>query len=169
MHTWVTFLLQPSHFILSGTISNCPLLFPSSILDTFWPGGSSSGVRSFCLFILSMRFSRKEYWNGLPFPPPVDHVLSELFTMTCQSLVTLHSMTHSFIGLYKPLHYNKDKIHDEPGFQYKSWFSHVLCAASFMPQVSFVKCGYQQYLADTIRLLYVWLLLPITPVLVMVR
>ena len=28
----------PSHFILSGTISNCPPLFLSRILDTFWPG-----------------------------------------------------------------------------------------------------------------------------------
>ena len=30
----------PSHFILSGAISNCLPLFPSSsMLDTFWPGG----------------------------------------------------------------------------------------------------------------------------------
>ena len=45
-------------------------------------GGSSSGVISFCLFILFMGFSWQEYWGGLPFPPPVDHVLSELSTMT---------------------------------------------------------------------------------------
>ena len=45
--------------------------------------GSSSDVISFCLFILSMRFSRQEYWNELPFPSLVDHILSELFTMTC--------------------------------------------------------------------------------------
>ena len=34
------FLHWPSCFILSGAISiiNCPSLFPSSILDTFWPG-----------------------------------------------------------------------------------------------------------------------------------
>ena len=31
--------LWPSHFILSGAISNCPLLLLSSILDTFWPEG----------------------------------------------------------------------------------------------------------------------------------
>jgi len=35
-----SFPLRPSHFILSGVICNCPLLFPSSILDTFWPGGA---------------------------------------------------------------------------------------------------------------------------------
>ena len=45
-------------------------------------GGSASGVISFFLFILFMGFSQQEYWSGLPFPPPVDHVLSELFTMT---------------------------------------------------------------------------------------
>ena len=39
IHNWVSFLLWLSHFILSGAISHCPLLFPSSILDTFWPGG----------------------------------------------------------------------------------------------------------------------------------
>ena len=32
-------LLWPSHFVLSGVISNHSLLFPSSILDTFWPVG----------------------------------------------------------------------------------------------------------------------------------
>ena len=32
----------------------------------------------FCLFILFMGFSRQECWSGLPFPSPVDHVLSEL-------------------------------------------------------------------------------------------
>ena len=38
IHNWLSFPLWPSCFILSGAISNCPLLFPSSILDTFWPG-----------------------------------------------------------------------------------------------------------------------------------
>ena len=36
---------------------------------------------------LPMEFSRQEYWSGLPFPSPVDHVLSEFFTMTCPSWV----------------------------------------------------------------------------------
>ena len=38
IHNWVLFPLWPWHFILSGAISNCLLLFPSSILDTFLPG-----------------------------------------------------------------------------------------------------------------------------------
>ena len=35
IHSWASFLLWPSCFILSQAISSCPLLFPSSILDTF--------------------------------------------------------------------------------------------------------------------------------------
>ena len=62
---------------------------------------SSFGAISFCLFILFMGFSRQEYWNGLPLPSPVDHVLSEFSTMTCLSWVALHGMAHSFIGLDK--------------------------------------------------------------------
>ena len=63
-------------------------------------GSSSFSVLSFCLFILSMGFSRQEYWSGLPFPSPVDHVLSELCTMTPPSW-TLHRIFHSFIELEK--------------------------------------------------------------------
>ena len=37
IHSW-EFLLWPSLFIHPGATSNCPLLFPSSILDTFWAG-----------------------------------------------------------------------------------------------------------------------------------
>ena len=84
--------------------------FPRSVLDTFQPWGmgrgvSSYGVISFYLFILFMDFLCQEYWSGLPFPPPADHVLSELSTMTCPSWVVLHSMTHSFFELHKPLHH----------------------------------------------------------------
>ena len=39
--------------------------------------------------------------NGLPFPSPVDHILSELSTMTDLSWVTLQGMEHSFIELDK--------------------------------------------------------------------
>ena len=42
-------------------------------------GSWSFSVLSFCLFTLFMGFSRQEYWGGLPFPSPVDHVLSELY------------------------------------------------------------------------------------------
>ena len=75
----------------------------------FWApsnvGSSSFCVLSFCLFTLFMGFSRQEYWSGLSFPSPVDHVLSELCTMTCPSSVVLHGLIHSFI------HFNKAVVH----------------------------------------------------------
>ena len=60
---------------------------------------SSFSVLSFCLFILFIGFSRQGYWSGLSFPSPVNHVLSELSTMTRLSWVALHGMVHGFIGL----------------------------------------------------------------------
>ena len=50
-------------------------------------GSSSFSVLSFCLFILFMGYSRQEYWSGSPFPCPVDHILSDLSTMTRPSRV----------------------------------------------------------------------------------
>ena len=55
-------------------------------------GSSSFSILSFCLFILFMGFSRQEYWRGLPFPSPVDHILSDLSTMTHPSWVSPHGM-----------------------------------------------------------------------------
>ena len=59
--------------------------------EAYWAptdlGSSSFSVLSFCLCILFMGFSRQEYWSGLPFPSPVDYALSELSTMTSQSIL----------------------------------------------------------------------------------
>ena len=43
--------------------------FPVSYLFAFLTGTHVHGV------------SRQEYWSGLPVPPPVDHILSELFAV----------------------------------------------------------------------------------------
>ena len=59
-------------------------------------------ILSFCLFILFMGFSRQEYWSGLSFPSPVDHILSDLSTMTCPSWVAPRAWL-SFIELDKPV------------------------------------------------------------------
>ena len=64
-------------------------------------GSWSFSVLSFCLFILFMGFSSQEYWSGLPFPSPVDHVLSDFSTMTRPSWVALQGMARSFIELDK--------------------------------------------------------------------
>ena len=50
-----------------------------------------------------MGFLRQECRSGLPFPPPVDNVLSDLSTMTHLSWVALHGMAHSFIELDKAM------------------------------------------------------------------
>ena len=63
-------------------------------------GSSSFSVLSF-FSLLFMRFSRQKYWSGLPFRSPVDHVLSEVSTMTHLSWLALHGMHHRFIELDK--------------------------------------------------------------------
>ena len=68
----------------------------SAVSDSLRPPGLQ-----FCLFILLMGLSRQEYWGGFPFPSPVDHILSELSTMTRLSWVALHGLAHSFIELDK--------------------------------------------------------------------
>ena len=52
----------------------------------------SSSFSSFCLFIFFMGFSKQEYWSGFPFPSPVDHILSDLSTVTRPSWVAPHGM-----------------------------------------------------------------------------
>ena len=98
IHNWVVFYF--------GSVSSVFLeLFLHWSLVAYWAltdlGSSSFSVLSFCLFILFMGFSTQEYWSGLPFPSPVDHVLSELSTMTCPFWLALHGMAHSFIELDK--------------------------------------------------------------------
>ena len=75
IHNWVLFLLCLCLFILFGVRS--PLI-SSSILGTYWPGDFIFQCPIFLPFILFMWFSRQEYWSGLPFPSPVDHLLSHL-------------------------------------------------------------------------------------------
>ena len=96
------------HCFHFGSVSSLFLeLFLHSSPVAYWAstdlGSSSFSVISFCLFILFMGFSRQEYWSGLPFSSPVDHILSELSTMTHPSWVALHGMAHSFFELDKVL------------------------------------------------------------------
>ena len=102
--SWVT--STTGHCFCFGSIPSFFLeLLLYSYPVAYWAptdlGSSSFSVLSFCLFILFMMFSRQEYWSGLSFPFPVDHILSELFTMTCPSWLALHGMAHSFIELDK--------------------------------------------------------------------
>ena len=67
---------------------------------TQWTWVWVNSILSFCLFILFMGFSRQKYWSGLPFPFPLDHILSDLSTMTCPSWVAPQAWL-SFIELDK--------------------------------------------------------------------
>ena len=60
--------------ILSFFLELFSPLISSSILGTYQPGQFIFQCPSFCLFMLFMGFSRQEYWSGLPFPSPVDHI-----------------------------------------------------------------------------------------------
>ena len=86
-----------SSFLLELFLHSSPVAYwaPTSL------GSSSFSVLSLCLFILFVEFSRQEYWSGLPFSSPVDHILSELSTMTRPSWVALHGVAHTFIELDK--------------------------------------------------------------------
>ena len=81
-----------SSFFLELFLYSSPVIYlaPTDL------GSSSFSVLSLGFFIVFMRFSRQEYWSGLPFPSPVDHILSELSPMTCLSWVALHGMACSF-------------------------------------------------------------------------
>ena len=57
-------------------------LISSSVLGTYWPGEFLFQYPIILPFLLFMGSSRQEYWNGLPFPSPVDHILSDLSTIT---------------------------------------------------------------------------------------
>ena len=94
IHNWALFRFGSiSSFVLDSFLHSSPI--------TYWAptdqGSSSFGVMSFCLFILFMQFLRQEYWSGLPFPSPVDQILSDLSSMTHPSWVALHGMAHNFI------------------------------------------------------------------------
>ena len=92
-------------FALAPSLHSFRSYFSTDLQLAYWAptdlGGSSLSIISFCLFILFMGFSRQECWSGLPFPSPVDHILSELSTITCPSWLALHGKAHSSFELDK--------------------------------------------------------------------
>ena len=87
-------------FILSGVIS---LLISCSILGTYRPGGFIFQGPIFLPFHNVHGVLKARMLKWFAFPSLVDHILSELCTMTCLSWVALHGMAHSFIELDKPV------------------------------------------------------------------
>ena len=82
----IELVMPSSHLILCRPLLLLPPILPSNL------GSSFFSILSFYLLILFMGFSRQEYWSGLPFPSPVDHILSHLSTMTRLSWVAPHGM-----------------------------------------------------------------------------
>ena len=107
-----------SSFFLELFLHWSPIAYwaPTDLRSSFF------NVLPFCLFILFMRISRQD-WNGLPFPSPVDHILSELSTTTHQSWMALHGMAHSFIELDKTVVHLINLV----SFLWV-WFSFCLCS-----------------------------------------
>ena len=103
----------PSHLILSGAIGNCLLLFSSSILETFQPGRPIFQCHVFLPFhtVHGVLIAKTLEWFAIL--SPVNHILSEFFSMTCPSRVALQGMAHSFIGSCKPLHHNQAMIYEK--------------------------------------------------------
>ena len=86
IHNWVLFLLWLHLFILSGVIS--PLI-SSSILGTYRSGELIFQCPIFLPFHTVHGVLRVGILKWFPFPFLVDHVLSELSTMSCLSWVAL--------------------------------------------------------------------------------
>ena len=82
VYIYIYIYMKPKHFVWCKTasiyynwrISHWPQ-------QRIWGMCGRTSVISFCLFRLSMGFSRQEYWSSLSFPSPVDHFLSELSTI----------------------------------------------------------------------------------------
>ena len=82
-------------------------LFLCSSPVAYWAptGGGSSSFIVIIIIIIFLPFRtvhgilKARILKCLPFPSPVDHILSELSTMTCPSCVALHGVALSFIEL----------------------------------------------------------------------
>ena len=70
------------------------------MLDTFRPGGLIFWCHNFLFFYAIHEVLMESILGGLPFPSPVDHILSERSAMTCLSWVALHGVAYSFIELH---------------------------------------------------------------------
>ena len=110
--SWLDTSIDVCHFhvspvsSLSLELSVIAFWLKFSILDTFGPGKSHLPVSHLFFFfflILFMVFSRLKYWNGLPFPYPMDHIFSELFAMTYLSWVVLQSWFIDSLNYASPL------------------------------------------------------------------
>ena len=100
IHNWELFMLCPSHFILSVTISYCSPLFLSSIWDTFWPRGLIFWCRIFLSFRTVHGVVMARVMEG--FATPSSSGPPEPSSMTHPPWVAPHSMILSFLSFASP-------------------------------------------------------------------
>ena len=103
---------------------------------TYWTPSELGFIFWYCIFLPFHTVHGvflESILEWLLFLPPVDHFLSELFTMTCPSWLAWHSMAHSFIELHKPLQ-------TWQGYDpYEGWGKYKYIIREFM--VLFGKCA----------------------------
>ena len=82
--SWISRQLCHSHLSPSSKGLLVVILCSSAVAywTTFDLDGSSFSATSLWLFMQFMGFSWLASWSGLPFCPPIDHVLSELSSVT---------------------------------------------------------------------------------------
>ena len=149
IHNCASFPLWPRYFILSGVISNCRTLFPSSILDTCQPGGLIFWCYiyiflPFCI-VYGVLMARILEWFVILSSSGPCFVIT--LTMTHPSWVVLCSMAHSFTELCKHLCHNKAVIHEGENYcmtqQSLSW-TYILrkpqLKKTHVPQCSLQHC-----------------------------
>ena len=74
------------------------VMLSSSILGTYWPGEFIFQCHILLPFHTVHGVLKARIMKWFAIPSPVDHILSELSTMTRPSWVALHDMAHSFIS-----------------------------------------------------------------------
>jgi len=100
IHSWVLFLLWLRLFILPGGSS--PLI-SSSILGTYWPGEFIFQYPIILPFHTIHGVLKARILKWFAMPSSVDHILSDLSTITHLSWVAPRGMAHHFIELDKPV------------------------------------------------------------------
>ena len=93
-----------------------------------------------------MGFSGQEYWSGLPFPSPVDHILSEQIANICWIIKIAREFQKNiyfcFIDYAKPF----DCVdHNELWIFWKRWEYQTIWAASWE---TYMQVRKQQLLLD---------------------
>ena len=107
MTEWISLLFWPSCFILSGTISHCPLLFPSIMLETF----QHKGLIFRCHIILPFHTVHGVLVAGILEWAAISSSSGPRFVRTLYwdhpSSVGLHCLAHGLTELCKPLCHDK--------------------------------------------------------------